>query len=131
MPTITTEVEGTDGLITIYFNTVQMGADKPHNVIDSIELWAKAQGHPDMPVDLYLALNDHVQALDPDADDCHIHLTLEDGVWRALVPDVAPTRCSKCGEHLNQDDRRWCGGDTWLCRECKVEEMGGLEGFRG
>ena len=29
-----------------------------------------------------------------------------------------------CGDEINDDDRRWCGPDTTICRECKAEQVG-------
>ena len=29
-----------------------------------------------------------------------------------------------CGDEINDDDRRWCGTDTTICRECKAEQVG-------
>ena len=29
-----------------------------------------------------------------------------------------------CGDEINDDDRRWNGTDTTICRECKAEQVG-------
>ena len=31
----------------------------------------------------------------------------------------------KCLEDLNDDDRRWCGKDTKICRECAFDNNKG------
>jgi len=36
-------------------------------------------------------------------------------------------KCRKCGDHLNDDDRRWGTAKRGLCRECAVDDAGGLD----
>lgn len=125
-----------DGKVALYFNDVLVCEDMPYNVVvvvvvDSIEMIAKNDhGARELPIELYLLLNDHLLHTDGDP---HLELELEEGLRRTVTPPLCkerPTRCANCGEDLNDDDRRGCGGDTTLCRECKVEEAGGLKGFR-
>ena len=33
-------------------------------------------------------------------------------------------KCTQCAVSLNDDDRRWCGKGTRICRECKFEDHG-------
>lgn len=37
---------------------------------------------------------------------------------------VSNRTCEECGVDLNDDDRRWCGNETTICRECKAEQNG-------
>tara|TARA_Y100001973_G_C5025358_1_gene245264 strand:- start:107 stop:454 length:348 start_codon:yes stop_codon:yes gene_type:complete len=48
--------------------------------------------------------------------------------WMGWLPidEIQNEFCGQCEVRLNDDDFRWCGESTSICRECKFEQHNGV-----
>ena len=101
------------------------------------ELICKMEGYTELMIKQILVWNFDLQdqifeSIDHDNDDnCRDSflainaLTKHRNQLNEALRKLNPVEtCQECDEDLNDDDRRWCGYETTICRECKAEQIG-------
>jgi len=125
---------------TIYLEVIDGGDPEWTHATVSLHWYDAAPGIARLALDVRPDdINDHLALLLPAVGQlragmtpCQVRELLDGlGYQDATVRDEPGVddedRCRSCGNHLNDDDRRWGAAKNGLCRECAVDKAGGLD----